>query len=188
MLHVGRSTVREALNGLAMAGVLEVRHGQGCFVASGDEPAPAALERALRRGETSDLMEARLLVEVEMLGLAAERATPEDIRRAEEALKAYRQAVDAGTSIVKVASRLHMRLLEAAHNEVLLGFVRIYGPKVLERGHELEEGGPRSASEEYEEHAKLLAAVLARDPRAARERMREHLGAMEAEISRVEKS
>ncbi len=40
-LHVGRSTVREALNGLALTGVLEIRHGQGVFVAS---PAPATPE------------------------------------------------------------------------------------------------------------------------------------------------
>ncbi|MDP9242639.1 MAG: GntR family transcriptional regulator, partial [Actinomycetota bacterium] len=31
-LGVGRSTVREALNGLAMIGVVEIRHGQGVFV------------------------------------------------------------------------------------------------------------------------------------------------------------
>ena len=31
-LKCGRSTVREALNGLAMIGVIEIRHGQGVFV------------------------------------------------------------------------------------------------------------------------------------------------------------
>lgn len=33
-LGVGRSTVREALNGIAMLGIVEIRHGQGVFVAS----------------------------------------------------------------------------------------------------------------------------------------------------------
>ena len=32
-LGVGRSTVREALNGLALMGVVDIRHGQGVFVA-----------------------------------------------------------------------------------------------------------------------------------------------------------
>src|SRR3954453_219126 len=31
-LGVGRSTVREALNGLAVLGVLTIRHGQGAFI------------------------------------------------------------------------------------------------------------------------------------------------------------
>src|SRR5207253_7246709 len=32
-LGVGRSTVREAMTGLAMLGVVEIRHGEGAFVA-----------------------------------------------------------------------------------------------------------------------------------------------------------
>ena len=35
-LGVGRSTIREAINGLAMLGVLEIRHGQGAFVLDPD--------------------------------------------------------------------------------------------------------------------------------------------------------
>src|ERR1700760_4136621 len=35
-LRVGRSTVREAINGLAMLGVLEIRRGQGAFVRNPD--------------------------------------------------------------------------------------------------------------------------------------------------------
>ena len=42
-LGVGRSTVREALNGLAMLGIVEIRHGQGVFV-TGE---PAQVERAV---------------------------------------------------------------------------------------------------------------------------------------------
>src|SRR6201999_1600591 len=44
-LGVGRSTVREAVKGLAMLGVLEIRHGQGVFVV--DPSAGAAAPRAL---------------------------------------------------------------------------------------------------------------------------------------------
>src|SRR5579875_2181932 len=32
-LGVGRSTIREAMNGLAMLGVVDIRHGQGAFIA-----------------------------------------------------------------------------------------------------------------------------------------------------------
>ena len=54
-LGVGRSTVREALNGLAMLGIVEIRHGQGVFVTG--EPAqssePSAIASALERGVTT---------------------------------------------------------------------------------------------------------------------------------------
>src|SRR5215471_17421673 len=59
-LGVGRSTVREALNGLALLGVVEIRHGQGVFVA--EQPVAAddsgALEAALERGVTKEFIEA----------------------------------------------------------------------------------------------------------------------------------
>src|SRR5947207_15164327 len=70
-LGVGRSTVREALNGLAMIGVVEIRHGQGVFVT---EPSgiTAGLEdhRSLPpKAITEELLEARRIVEIELARL-----------------------------------------------------------------------------------------------------------------------
>jgi GntR family transcriptional regulator, transcriptional repressor for pyruvate dehydrogenase complex len=58
-LGVGRSTIREAVNGLAMVGVLEIRPGQGTFVADRTDAAepPQALAAALARGATHNLFE-----------------------------------------------------------------------------------------------------------------------------------
>ena len=186
MLHVGRSTVREALNGLALAGVVEIRHGQGYFVASRARPAPHALELALRRGVTAALMEARSVVEVEMAGLAAERATVEDLTELQKVMLTYERAVQTGASTVRPAARLHQRILEACHNEVLLGFVRTYMPKVLERGDELEREGPEHVMEEYKEHLALYEAVRDRQPDLARQRMASHLEDMTGQFTRVE--
>src|ERR671931_391933 len=66
-LGVGRSTVREALNALAVLGVLTIRHGQGAFIAEGapadGAAAPhAVLTQALERAETREFIEARLMV------------------------------------------------------------------------------------------------------------------------------
>ena len=84
-LGVGRSTVREALNGLAMMGVVEIRHGQGVFVA--DRPAIAGdAERSLPSKEVTDeLLEARRIVEVELARLAAERRTEADLAKMQDA-------------------------------------------------------------------------------------------------------
>src|SRR5919204_3001555 len=64
-LGVGRSTVREALNGLAVLGVLTIRHGQGAFIAEDGpeehkEDTHSALNTALERGVTREYIEARL--------------------------------------------------------------------------------------------------------------------------------
>ena len=70
-----------------------IRHGQGAFIAEdaaadgGEVEAPqSVLTAALQRGETREFIEARLLVEVEVTRLAAERRTDEDLQRIEAAL------------------------------------------------------------------------------------------------------
>ncbi len=176
-LHVGRSTVREALNGLALIGVVEIRHGQGVYVAKPVEPEPEALDAALSRGVTRELLEARLLVEVEMAGLAAERATPDDVRDTESALASYERVLRSGGSTVRAGARFHLRLLEAAHNDVLLGFVRRYTNHFIEhaeRGQALERRS-RAGDADYVSHRELFDAIRLREPDLARARMRVHL-------------
>src|SRR5438270_13871104 len=60
-MEVGRSTVREALRGLAVLGLVEIRQGQGTFVkAPADAAATSvtAISAALSRGLTEELLEA----------------------------------------------------------------------------------------------------------------------------------
>jgi GntR family transcriptional repressor for pyruvate dehydrogenase complex len=180
ILKVGRSTVREALSALAFADICEVRHGQGYFVARSTLPAARTIERALRHGLTIELMEARLLIEVEMAGMAAQRADIDDRSAIQASLAACERAVHQGKSTVRLSERVHQCLLEAAHNEVLLGIVRAYRPLVLERGDELESEGTSRRLDEYEEHAALCRAVQGGDRGLARDLMREHLEMMGA--------
>src|SRR4051794_6773314 len=117
-LGVGRSTVREALNGLAVLGVLTIRHGQGAFIAD-DGPAEAGgderhsvLTTALERGVTREYIEARLLVEVEVTRLAAERRTDEDLQRIEAALTVQERSLKANDidSTLDVATSFNVLL------------------------------------------------------------------------------
>lgn len=172
-LHVGRSTVREALNGLALTGVLEIRHGQGVFVASPAPPDAEALDIALERGVTRELTQARLIIEPSLAGLAALHATAEDLRAIRLGLAAYERSPE-GPTRIREGVRFHQRLFAAAHNDVLLGFFRRYAPMLLERGETLETGAPH-ADAHYETHRRLYEAVEAHDAPLARRRMRAHL-------------
>ena len=51
---VGRSTIREAINGLVALGVVEVRHGHGAFVRAAPEASLETVDAAIRRGVTGD--------------------------------------------------------------------------------------------------------------------------------------
>lgn len=178
-LGVGRSTVREALNGLAMLGIVEIRHGQGVFVSS--EPAqagagePSSITAALERGVTNEFIEARLIVEVEVARLAARRRTDEDLARLEAALDEQEARLRGDlNALVDVAAHFNVLLAEAAHNEVLSAIIESFVALMVERG-------PRVYSLEgfgewdMQEHRGLYAAVRDRDAERAARLMREHI-------------
>ena len=77
-LSVGRSSLREAMQGLQTMGFVEVRRDVGIFFTS--EPgkwllSPLKFARTPSRRLLAELIEARLLVEVRLAEWAAERAT-----------------------------------------------------------------------------------------------------------------
>jgi GntR family transcriptional repressor for pyruvate dehydrogenase complex len=185
-LDVGRSTVREAMNALAMLGVLDIRHGQGVFVA---DPAagsglPRALAVALGRGVTRDLFEARRLVEVHTARLAAERRTEADLRDIAQALADHEQAIADGTSGVGPSVRFHVCIADAAHNEVLAGFVHSFQDPLSARGPVLE-AEPGFREWEIAQHRTVFEPIKAGDGDVAAERMRAHLEAVVPHHDRI---
>jgi GntR family transcriptional repressor for pyruvate dehydrogenase complex len=179
-LGVGRSTVREALNGLALMGVVEIRHGQGVFVLAreGAEGASDALQRALTKGLTHEFLEARLVVEVEIAGLAAERRTDADLARIEETIIQLEGAGDAPVEqALRPATDFNVAVAEAAHNEVLAAVEESFVTLMIERAGELYATDGFRAWD-IEEHRGILDAVRASDAELARQRMREHIVAI----------
>jgi DNA-binding FadR family transcriptional regulator len=178
-LGVGRSTIREAVNGLAMLGVLDIRHGQGAFVADprGRTALPHAIAVALSRGVTRDLFEGRYLVEVHVARLAAERRTDADLHEIAECLADHRRALLTGEPAVDVAVRFHMRIGDAAHNEVLSSFVAALAELMTQRGPVLEaKEGYREW--EIEQHRAVFDPIRDRDPERASRQMAAHLDAV----------
>ncbi len=176
-LGVGRSTIREAMNGLAFMGVIEIRHGQGAFVADPGAAAQNTIAVALARGVTRDLFEARRLVEPECVRLAAERRTETDLRELAQALDEHAAALDAGASGVAAAVTFHLRLGEAARSEVLAGFMAAFQEPLTERG-PLLEAEPGFRAWELEQHRGVFAPIRDQRPYLAAERMRAHLDAV----------
>lgn len=178
-LGVGRSTVREALNGLAVIGVLTIRHGQGAFIAEqarDKEAAHATLTAALERGETREYVEARLLVEVQVTRLAAERRTDEDLQRLEEALAQQEKGLstDDIDATLDVAVSFNVLLAEAAHNEILAAMIQTFVKLMAERGPKLY-ALPGFGDWDMREHRGIYEAVRDQDGDRAAELMRKHI-------------
>ncbi len=178
-LGVGRSTIREAMNGLAMLGVLEIRHGQGAFVLNpeGGAALPRGIAAALSRGITLDLFEARRLVEVHVARLAAERRTDADLSEIADCLADHARAIASGELAVEPSVRFHVRIGEAAHSEVLSSFVSSFVEMMTERGPLLEAvDGYREW--ELAQHRSVFEPIRDGNPKLAARRMAAHLDAV----------
>lgn len=177
-LGVGRSTVREALNGLALLGLVDIRHGLGVFVAERppeQEIEISELDKALMKGVTRDFIEARLVVEVEVARLAAERRTDADLQRIAETIDSLRSKGDAPTDeALEPATQFNLAVADAAHNEVLSGVIGSFVQLMLERAGELYERDD-FRQWDIEEHSQIFEAIAASNPGLAAERMREHI-------------
>src|SRR5580704_7815795 len=89
-LGVGRASLREALKALEIMGMIETRLGDGTYVCKRSDFFSRPLLWAIASSSEADareLIEARTLIEVELAGFAAERATAEDLRLISEQLK-----------------------------------------------------------------------------------------------------
>lgn len=98
-LDVGRSTIREAVRSLATRNVLEVRQGSGTYVSSkkgvSEDPLGFSLVKDTAK-LTADLFELRLLLEPRIAALAAQNATPKEIKELEKIVLEIEEAVAAG--------------------------------------------------------------------------------------------
>ncbi|MGH9665440.1 MAG: FadR/GntR family transcriptional regulator [Bryobacteraceae bacterium] len=177
-LGIGRSTLREALKTLTFLGVLRVRPGEGTFLAA---DASRMLDRIvtsglLRTGKNlSDLCETRLILETEIVALAAKRASADDLRRLRDLDRAMQNGRRLATpEFVNLDVGFHLSLAAAAKNEVLaqlLSTIRgLLQDWVLKSQRLAEARGLANSG-----HPKILEAIAARRTGEARRAMADHL-------------
>jgi len=177
----GRSSVREALHGLAVLGMVEIRQGDGTYIRSLTPRTVGvtadSLAEALAMGTTEDLLEARSIVEVRTASLAAQRALEEDLEDMRTLLEAARTGFARKESVFRYGAEFHLSVARASHNTVLEGFVASIVGLLTERGPSLSRL-PGYREWEMAEHTRIYEAISDHDARLAAQRMREHLEAM----------
>ena len=88
-LGVSRSSLREALRVLSTIGVVDVRHGDGMYVAASSETwnaSPTALFDATEQNALRNLVETRLGIELAAVTAATRRASDEDLQSLQQFL------------------------------------------------------------------------------------------------------
>jgi GntR family transcriptional repressor for pyruvate dehydrogenase complex len=171
-LGVGRSTLREALRSLSGMGLLDIRHGQGVFVAeNASRIGLRRLDWALLLGsrEMLNLVEARKVLEIQIAMLATERATADDLRRMTACLQEMR-AAHTRQAVQAADVAFHVALAEATQNDV---FVQIIGT-IRELVQRMLWQSPASKAVRVAEHERILRAIKAGEATGAGEAMRDH--------------
>jgi GntR family transcriptional repressor for pyruvate dehydrogenase complex len=190
MFGVGRSSVREATNALAVMGYLDVMHGRGTFIRKdppSSEPSESRLESALKAGNYLDLMEARELLESKSAELAAERADAGAVRMMKNALARCRKNKSDYAKFLQADLDFHMALAEAAGNTVIREMIK----SVIEmtaRHHR--EFRTSELSADYREQSiataeKTVEYAEKGDGKKAAHWMRKHLNTIRRELEKV---
>lgn len=188
-LGVSRPPVREALIALEVEGLVDVRMGSGVYVRQ-EAASRASTWKARKAGEIGpfELLAARRMVESTIAAEAARNATPEQLEAIQETVDAIRNDAQR-YDLRHPADRLfHVRVAEASGNTALVLLTNVLW--------DLRDGSLHRRIEEYfstrelrdrsnQDHADILTAVRARDPRAAASLMRRHLTRVERELSRA---
>ena len=187
-----RASVREALSALEMLGLIECRGGQGNFIKADGSTGTIdgeMLKTLLQNHDPFEIFEARLELEPNLAALTAERATEEERERLKSQAGKLR---DLGIRIrndgfrdkdiegyMEEDRKYHLEIGRCAHNNVL--FTVFSGVnlmmqethwKAMKSKGMLDEANIRAYADEHES---ILAAILARDAKAAQREAKKHL-------------
>lgn len=176
-LDIGRSAVREAIKSLSVLGLLQVRQGDGTYLArSGSSLLPQVIEWGLLLGEPRilDLIEARQHIEVTVAGLAAERATDEGVAELRRHLDAMRAAGEDVGAYVEADVAFHLQVAKLSQNEIFANLVTSLRSLLGAWAHRvLEHAGETGTS--LAMHEPIVDAIAAHDEAAARTAMTAHM-------------
>ena len=163
----GRNTVREAVQALVHAGMLERRQGSGTYVVATSDLG-STLTKYFADAVERDILELRQALDTQAARLAAQRRDDADIAHLQQLLGQRRDAWDAeAPGAVDADVALHRAIVVASHNAVYLEFYDSLLP-VMEDV--IRSRKARSDDDSFHaEHANLVHAVIDGDPeRAAR--------------------
>lgn len=167
MLGVGRNTVREAVQSLVHAGLLERRQGSGTYVLSSSELA-VTMGRQIADARQRDVVSVRRALEMEAARLAARRRTASDASDLLAKRDARADAYEGGDLDEMVATdlELHRAIVRAAANPVL----RALYDNLLEAIGDNIRFNFVTDVHAHDAHDSLVEAIVAGDPdRAAAE-------------------
>lgn len=183
-LGVSRTVVREALRSLEIMGLIEIQAGGGAYVKEYTLEHvldPIANYFSLDECLIDEIIETRKMLEPEMVKLAAQRATEEDISFIRNSVTQMETEISEGLSGISGDTAFHFALASAAHNSAMTKILSLIAD-LLHYSMKASLQAVPDQSVTLEGHRKILMAIENRDGELACELMRNHL---EVSYSRI---
>jgi GntR family transcriptional repressor for pyruvate dehydrogenase complex len=172
---VSRPTIREAMIALEIRGLAEVRHGSGIYLT--DAPAGPVVAGDLDIG-AFELTEARRLFEGEAAALAATTISDECLDELKGIVAQMADENARNEQDWSADRSFHIAIARATRNSAIAQVIE----NLLDMRHQsplcvymLERARRVGVQPRVSEHRRILVALRKRDPKAARNAMREHL-------------
>jgi GntR family transcriptional repressor for pyruvate dehydrogenase complex len=178
-LGVSRPVLREVTRALCYMGYLTSIQGGGIYVCEFMDPLVSSIKikLALKKVQLMDVWELRYIVETTVAGIAAERATNDEIADICQAMRDYVQNVREKSDesfIIAASQRFHNAIARAAHNEVLVDVLENVSSLLsMSRETTIKVEGSNDRAVEF--HTKIAQAITDRDSKRAKILMEEHL-------------
>jgi GntR family transcriptional repressor for pyruvate dehydrogenase complex len=178
-IGVSRPTVRAGLRALSAMGVVRARHGSGTFITEG--PPSLGTEAlsflaALHGFTREEMYEARRILEVGAAGLAAERATHEQIAALAEEVAGMFASMQAPRLFLVHDINFHRAVAAASGNPIVSALVEMVSALYYERRRDTAtRASDLDLRDAADMHRRIYQAIRTHDPDTARQAMQAHL-------------
>ena len=177
MLRVSRSSIRDAIRGLELMGLVEPRQGAGTIVREVSAellPNPFANALKRRRELVSELLDFRKMLEPPLAARAATHASSDEIAEMDDILRRQEEKQVQGDAAVAEDAEFHYSIALASGNSVVLKVLDILMDLLRDtRERSLQVEG--RAQKSLAGHRRILAAIKRHDGDAAKSAMRRHI-------------
>jgi GntR family transcriptional regulator, transcriptional repressor for pyruvate dehydrogenase complex len=177
MLQVSRSSIRDAIRGLELLGLVEPRQGAGTIVRerssdSSVNPFANALKR--RQNLVTELLDFRKMLEPPLAARAATHASADEISEMEDILQRQEKTQGQGDAAIAEDAEFHYSIALASGNSVVLKVIDTLMDLLRDtRQHSLQVDG--RAEKSLAGHRRILSAIKRHDAEAAKAAMRRHI-------------
>jgi GntR family transcriptional repressor for pyruvate dehydrogenase complex len=196
---VSRGVARECIRGLEERGMVLVKHGRGATVLPADrwdvfdpDVLGALIDADQGASILTEYLQCRRVLEIEAVGLAAERAGDRELTALAEAFARMCASAERARSNPAAEDlyheadiAFHRAVIAATGNRALGNLTEPIHRALAEARRPLARPEHRIARS-IPEHRRILAAIAARDPEAARAAMRDHLDTVETYLREYE--